>query len=211
MKEKAREWVCGCNYKKKSYSFSANMFTLNIHFIKMRLKQNKIQTKKSWQSTWECLQACTVLLSDRVPHLKSTFSYVEWPIQTKLEYLTFSNTQPPSPSLSTAVQLHSLHPPHLSQHQRLSCSLWSFWPHHMHIASPHTLLNKTSRKAESAFLLTNTHRTMPSLFKSVKTFLWLWRLVPVPGPFCRDGWDTLCWLLKPLRFLPQQICSTSKC
>lgn len=75
---------------------------------------------------------------------------------------------------------------------------------HAHIASPHTLLNKTSRKAESAFLLTNTHRMMPSLFKSVKTFLWLWRLVPVPGPFCRDGWDTLCWLLKPLRFLPSR-------
>lgn len=66
---------------------------------------------------------------------------------------------------------------------------------HAHIASPHTLLNKTSRKAESAFLLTNTHRMMPSLFKSVKTFLWLWRLVPVPGPFCRtDGTRCAgCW------------------
>lgn len=80
---------------------------------------------------------------------------------------------------------------------------------HAHIASPHTLLNKTSRKAESAFLLTNTHRMMPSLFKSVKTFL------------CSEGW-CLCLVLSAGRMghavlaaetpaLPaQQICSTSK-
>lgn len=46
MKEKDRERVCGCNYMKYSYSFSANIFTLNIHFVQTRLKQNKSQTKK---------------------------------------------------------------------------------------------------------------------------------------------------------------------
>lgn len=57
----------------------------------------------------------------------------------------------------------------------------------MQIASLHTPLNRSSRKVESAFLLTNTHRMMPSLFQSLKTFLWVWRLVPVPSPFCRDN------------------------
>lgn len=46
MKEENRERLWGCNYKKYSYSFTANIFTLNVHFAQMRLKQNKSQTKK---------------------------------------------------------------------------------------------------------------------------------------------------------------------
>lgn len=36
-----KECVVVTNYKKYSYSFSANIFTLNIHFVQMILKPNK--------------------------------------------------------------------------------------------------------------------------------------------------------------------------